>query len=86
MDKGTREETFFSGTTAEVMDIVVAPKHRGRGIGLKLVKHIEKVATERGATLLRSDTGNENVASQRLHEKAGYERYRMMYEKVLTGR
>ncbi len=68
---------------AEVMDIVVAPNYQHRGIGLKLMKRVERSSLERGATLLRSDTGIENMASQRLHEKAGLKPYRIIYEKVL---
>ncbi|MCJ2519663.1 MAG: GNAT family N-acetyltransferase, partial [Candidatus Thermoplasmatota archaeon] len=68
---------------AEVMDIVVAPDYQHRGIGLKLMKRVERLSLERGATLLRSDTGIENMASQRLHEKAGLKPYRIIYEKVL---
>jgi len=70
-------------TTAELMDIAVAPDHQRRGIGLMMMERIERIAKERGATLLRSCTGIENVASQKLHEKFGFKPYRIHYEKVL---
>lgn len=70
-------------TIAELMDIAVAPDHQRRGIGFMMMERIEKIAKERGATLLRSCTGIENVASQRLHEKFGFKPYRIDYEKVL---
>jgi ribosomal protein S18 acetylase RimI-like enzyme len=70
-------------TVAEVMDIAVVPEYQQRGIGLEMLKHAEEVAHARGARLLRSDTGVENVASQRLHEKTGFKPYRIQYEKAL---
>ena len=71
-------------TIAGIMDIAVAPDYQRRGIGLMMLKRVEKLAKERGVTLLRSDTGIKNVASQKLHEKFGFKPYRIYYEKVLT--
>jgi ribosomal protein S18 acetylase RimI-like enzyme len=73
----------YNLTIAEIMDIAVAPEYRRRGIGLRMLKHIEKLTKQRGATLLRSGTGIENVASQKLHEKLGFWPYRIHYEKVV---
>jgi len=70
-------------TIAEVMDIAVVPDYQHRGIGTKMLKHIEKKARERGAHLLRSDTGIDNIASQKLHERTGFKPYRIHYEKIL---
>lgn len=71
-------------TIAVVMDIAVTTDYQRRGIGTKMMRHIEETARERGATLLRSDTGVENVASQKLHEKSGFKPYRIYYEKLLS--
>ena len=70
-------------TIAGIMDIAVAPDHQRKGIGTMMLRHIEEIAKERGATLLRSDTGIENMASQKLHESFGFKPYRIHYEKVL---
>lgn len=74
----------YSITIASVMDIAVVSSYQRHGIGLRMMKHIVETAREIGATLLRSDTGIENVASQKLHEKAGFKPYRIHYEKVLS--
>lgn len=71
-------------TIATVMDIAVVPDYKRRGIGTKMMGYIEETAREREATLLRSDTGIENIASQRLHEKVGFKPYRICYEKILS--
>lgn len=70
-------------TIAEIMDIAVDSHYQRQGVGLKIMRHVETEAKERGATLLRSDTGIENAASQRLHEKTGFKPYRIHYEKIL---
>jgi len=70
-------------TIAEVMDITVAPDYQRRGIGTKILKHIEEKARECGAHLLRSDTGIDNIASQKLHQKFGFKPYRIHYEKII---
>jgi ribosomal protein S18 acetylase RimI-like enzyme len=71
-------------TVAEIMDIAVAPDYQRRGIGQEMVSYIEETARERGATSLRSDTGVENKASQRLHERAGFKVCRINYEKLIA--
>lgn len=70
-------------TIAEIMDIAVARDYQRRGIGTTILRHVEELAKEQGAILLRSDTGNENVASQKLHESFGFKPYKIHYEKVL---
>lgn len=66
------------------MDILVVPDYQRKDIGTMMMKHIEEVAKKKGATLLRSDTGIENIASQKLHEKSGFKPYRIYYEKILS--
>jgi GNAT superfamily N-acetyltransferase len=46
------------------MDIAVAPDYQRKGIGTMMLEHIEKLAKERGATMLRSNTGIVDTASQ----------------------
>lgn len=70
-------------TIAEVMDLAVAPAYQRQGLGVRMLQHAEEVARKQGATLLRSDTGSDNVASQRLHETMEYQPIRICYEKIL---
>lgn len=69
-------------TIAEIMDIAVAPDYQHRGIGTMMMGYIEKLARKQGATLLRSDTGIDNVASQKLHEGLGFRPYRIHYKNL----
>lgn len=67
----------------EINEIYVVPEFRGQGLGLYMLKYSEERAIELGANLLRSGTGFENKASMGLHEKYGFNPYRVEYEKVL---
>jgi len=71
-------------TVAEVNELAVTSTAQRRGIGTKMLQRAEAHARERGADILRSDTGIENVPSQKLHEKVGFDAYHLQYEKRLT--
>jgi GNAT superfamily N-acetyltransferase len=73
----------YNATGAEISDILVVPEFQRRGIATQVIKHVEELACKRGATLLRSGTGSENVASQELHAKLGFQTYRVEFEKEL---
>jgi GNAT superfamily N-acetyltransferase len=73
----------YSLTIAGIMEVAVTPEYQRRAIGTMILKHVMELAKERGATLLRSDTGIENTASQKLHESLWFKPYRLNYEKVL---
>jgi ribosomal protein S18 acetylase RimI-like enzyme len=73
----------YNITIAGIMDIAVSPSYQRKGIGTTILRHIQELSEERKATLLRSDTGIENVASQKLHEGFGFKPYRIHYEKIL---
>jgi GNAT superfamily N-acetyltransferase len=62
---------------------MVASEYQRRGIATQVIKHVEELARRRGATWLRSGTGIENMASQRLHKKSGFYTYHMEFEKEL---
>lgn len=68
---------------ASIMDIAVSPNYQRKGFGTMMLRHIQELSKERKATLLRSDMGIENVASQKLHEGFGFRPYRIHYEKIL---
>ena len=71
---------------AEVRDIVVIEEHQRKGIGRRILEHAEQLARDRGAHVLRSETGIDNTASQGLHVKSAFKPYRIEYEKLLDER
>ena len=76
----------YNITIAGIMDILVSPNYQRKGIATMMLRHVEELSKERGAILLRSETGIENVASQKLHEGFGFKPYRICYEKSLCAR
>jgi len=68
---------------AEVEDISVSDGYRRQGVGEMIMKYVEKLAIERGANILRSSTGVENIGSIALHNKVGFKVVHMEYEKLL---
>ena len=71
-------------TFAEIRDIAVSESYRRRGMATEMLSHVERLARDRGASVLRSEAGIENVASHKLHEKLGFETHRIGYEKLLV--
>jgi GNAT superfamily N-acetyltransferase len=68
---------------ARVRDLVVAPQHQRRGIGTLMMKAAEELARERGARVLRAETGVENNASQVMYGNHGFRVVSLVYEKAL---
>lgn len=70
-------------TIAQIYDLMVTDDYQRRNIGRKLLVHAEKLARDRGADILRSSTGIENIASQKLHKSSAFKTYYIEYEKPL---
>ena len=78
------EISGYDLTIAEVNDLEVSPEFHRRGIGSRMMEHAEQMARERGADLLRTETGVANVATQALLARSGFQVHRLQYEKVLS--
>lgn len=74
----------YNLTFAEIDDIAVADAYQRRGIASQMLMPVELLARERGAHILRSETGIENIASQGLHTKLDFQTYHLRYEKLLV--
>lgn len=68
-------------TIAEMYDVGVKAEYRKQGIGTEILAYIDKEARRRGAKLIRSGAGINNIASQKLHEKYAFHIYQVLYEK-----
>ena len=56
---------------AEIAKMMTRPSHRGRGIATALMREAERMAAERGRTLLVLDTADDGGASG-LYERLGF--------------
>ena len=71
---------------AELTDLFVEPEARRLGVASRLVKYVEGIARERGASHLVVLTGQRNTEAQAFYRSAGYEEYAVAMRKSLTGR
>jgi GNAT superfamily N-acetyltransferase len=71
---------------AELTDLFVEPESRRLGAASRLVKYVEGIARERGASHLVVLTGQKNVEAQTFYRAAGYEEYAVAMRKALRER
>lgn len=81
----TFNDSPFEVVIAKVRDLVVAPDHQRRGIGSLMLEGAAETARERGAKVLRAETGFENAASQALYGRHGFNVVGLTYERALDG-
>lgn len=62
----------FAGTDADVQTVAVLPEARGLGIGSLLVAELEAAALDRACSRMLLEVRSDNVAAQRLYERAGF--------------
>ena len=63
-----------SGTYGELKRMYVRDQFRGLGLGKTLLRHIERVAIERGVVSLRLETGIHQPEAIGLYESGGFRR------------
>jgi len=71
---------------AELTDLFVEPEARRLGVASRLVKYLEGIARERGASHLVVLTGQRNTEAQTFYRSAGYEGYAVAMRKSLKGK
>jgi len=71
---------------AELTDLFVEPEARRLGVASRLVKYVEGIARERGASHLVVLTGQKNTEAQAFYRSAGYEEYAVAMRKSLRER
>jgi len=57
---------------AELVNLEVAPAHRGRGVGSAIVRHAVNTAARAGFLAIHAQTFKNNVAAQRLYARHGF--------------
>ena len=64
----------LGGAYGELKRMYVRGRFRGRGFGKRLLEHLERLATNKGVTTMRLETGIYQPEAVGLYEKAGYYR------------
>jgi GNAT superfamily N-acetyltransferase len=57
---------------AEVKSMYLVPEQRGRGLGMRLLREVERIAAERGCARTRLDTSDYLTDAIGLYRAAGY--------------
>ena len=65
--------------------LIVSPRHRGRGIGRRLVQAAEAWATAQGAYRMTVASGLHREGAHRFYERLGDEHTARRYAKLLPG-
>jgi GNAT superfamily N-acetyltransferase len=65
---------FVGGEYGEVKRMYVRPGFRGRGFGRRILEHLEAHARDEGISLLRLETGVDQVEAIGLYESMGFRR------------
>jgi [ribosomal protein S18]-alanine N-acetyltransferase len=60
----------------EIENVLVAPEHRGRGVGSKIIRDVLLRAQVAGATSVLLEVRGSNLAARRLYEKLGFSQQR----------
>ncbi len=55
-----------------ILDVVVAPRHRGRGIAGRLLDELARAAEEQGVTELTLEVAEDNVPARALYRRLGF--------------
>jgi len=58
--------------TGHILTIDVSPKHRRKGIGLRLLKEIERIFKDNGVRVCFLEAREDNIAGLSLYQKFGY--------------
>ncbi|MDO8827295.1 GNAT family N-acetyltransferase [Methylophaga sp.] len=64
--------TALGSRVAILEDMVIAPQHRGLGVGSELLKHAIDFAREKGCKRITLLTDNDNEAAHRFYEQHGF--------------
>ena len=60
--------TSIAGKVCVMNDLFTADKHRGEGVGRKLIDHCKAYAKEKGAKRLQSSTAPDNLTAIKLYD------------------
>ncbi|MDO5532778.1 GNAT family N-acetyltransferase [Sutterella sp.] len=77
------QQLHHAARVAEILEFVVSPKLRGRGVGRALLRKAEEVAREAGCVMLEITCGCDRLNAHKLYESEGMKRTKIRFAKSL---
>lgn len=72
--------TFAAKPLLNIHDLVVHPEYRRRGIGSRLLAHVEQDARDRGCCKVTLEVRRDNAVAQSVYRRSGFEAGTPPYE------
>ena len=67
------------------MELAVAPGHRGRGLGARLLAEAERIALENGCVQIELACNRLRTNAHRFYEREGMKNFHCKFSKPLVG-
>ena len=76
---------FFErdGLWCRLTALVVGDRFRGRGVGRRLVEHVEAIATDLGCSQVELNSGEQRIGAHAFYSHLGYEQVSRRFRKLL---
>ena len=78
-------QLHHAGRIAEVMELAVAPGHRGRGLGARLLAEAERIALENCCVQIELACNRLRTNAHRFYEREGMKNFHCKFSKPLVG-
>lgn len=72
-------ESLYSKPGLNILGLAVLSDYQGKGIGSKLLKAVEKMASENGLSFIRLNSAEHRKQVHRFYEYLGYESDKLQY-------
>lgn len=76
-------QLHHAGLICEVMELVVSPALRNRGIGARLLAEADRLAQKRGCLQLELSCGQQRTSAHRFYRRNGMQQRSLKFGKVL---
>jgi len=78
-----KNSLWQEGKIANICELIVDEKHRGKKIGTSLMKHAEQEAKKAGCKAIELDSAYHRKLAHKFYKKIGYEDRAYLFSKVL---
>ena len=74
---------FVHGRHLYIDDLISSPDNRSKGVGAKLLAHVDEIAKDLGCSNLRLCTGIDNNLAKKFYEREGWQFRSVVFKKKI---